>query len=128
VKNWFEIAGQGDENHYKFHAGLLSGSRPCVATVRSFKGVWFYAAKYIGKTFEVAEWGSTWTGRFWGVVKPENIPFGAKLLFEVQRRMAVDIMRYGRRFTHQKRNNTSMVIFCDADYWIQRLVMEPLTA
>ena len=44
--------------------------------MNSFKGVWFYASKYLGKTFEVAGWNSKWTGRYWAVAAPENIPFG----------------------------------------------------
>ena len=76
VSVWYEIAGNGDPNHRAFHAGQLPGSRPCVERVRSFRGVWAYASKYLGKTFEVAEWGTQWTGRFWGIGGRESIPFG----------------------------------------------------
>ena len=47
---WYEIAGNNDRNHLKFHLGLLPGSKPCVSKVRSWRGVWAYAAKYLGKT------------------------------------------------------------------------------
>ena len=53
---WYEIAGNNDRNHLKFHLGLLPNSKPCVSKVRSWRGVWAYASKYLGKTFEVAGW------------------------------------------------------------------------
>lgn len=122
VDTWYEIAGQGDENHMKFHAGMLSGSKPCVQLVRSFKGVWSYASKYLGKTFEVAEWGSKWTGRFWGVSHPENIPFGEIRQVEIDYREAVQFQRFQRRFAHLKRaQKNSLTIFCDADHWADKI-------
>jgi len=123
VKTWFEMAGQGDINHLLFHSGALHGSKRCVERVRSFKGVWFYAAKYLGKTFQVAEWGKTWTGRFWGVGRPENIPFGLEEEIDLTPGQAVKLMRLQRRFANFKAHGreNSLTIFCDADQWILRL-------
>jgi len=123
VDNWYQIAGNGDENHYKFHAGLLEGSEPCVQQVYSWRGVWSYASKYLGKTFEVAEWGSQWTGRFWGTVKRENIPFGEFVEMPATHTQVVKLMRYQRRFMAMRRgrDTNSLKTFCDADQWIEKL-------
>lgn len=125
VKNWYEIAGDGDINHKLFHQGKLPDSEPCVSKVDSFNGVWFYAAKYIGKVFEVAEWGKQWTGRFWGVVNPKNIPFGEKIAVEADFYHVVKVMRYQRRFAHLKYVKTmsnSVTTFCDVDQWIKKVL------
>lgn len=132
VNNWYEIAGNGDIRHKLFHMGCLKDSEPCVSQVKSFKGVWFYAAKYIGKTFEVAEWGKTWTGRFWGTVNRQNIPFGSIQTIELSENEIVQIMRYQRKFmsiskklkhqANKKRTNLiSLKTFCDANQWIIKL-------
>lgn len=124
VQTWYEVAGDGDENHFKFHLGLLHGSVPCVSKVRSFKGVWAYAAKYLGKTFQVAGWSETWTGRFWGVLNRENIPFGEMETIEVDRKTAYQVIRLQRRFMHMKkaRDFNSLKTFCDADQWVIKLL------
>lgn len=124
-KNWYEIAGDGDKNHLLFHMGVLKGSQPCVSQVRSWRGVWSYAAKYLGKTFEVAEWGNTWTGRFWGTFNRENIPFGEKKTLHVPYTKAVELLRYQRRFMamRKRKNLNSLKTFCDADQWISRMII-----
>ena len=130
---WFEIAGGGDPNHLAWHEGRLGhGNQHCVQRVRSFRGVWSYASKYLGKTFDVARWDKKWTGRFWGVINPQNIPFGELRELVITRRLAVQIMRYERRFTrtpqaskkkkyHISGDRRSLIIFCDASQWAERL-------
>ena len=76
---WYEIAGDGDHNHLLFHMGCLRNQH-CVSEVRSWRGVWSYASKYLGKTFEVAGWDCIYPGRFWAVVNRENIPFGVDMM------------------------------------------------
>jgi hypothetical protein len=79
-----------------------------------------YAAKYLGKTFEVEGWEKV--GRYWGIINRNNIPFGELVKQEVTYKKAVEILRYGKRFTGlKKRNNRSLNIFCDADQWIEKL-------
>jgi len=122
VDNWYDIAGQGDENHWKFHIGALKGSKPCVTKVESWRGVWAYASKYLGKTFDVAGWDGKWTGRFWGIGNRQNIPFSTPLEIMITYQQVVSIMRYQRRFSHIKtRQYNSMSIFCDADQWIKKI-------
>lgn len=122
LKNWHEIAGNGDRMHYLFHAGLLPDTQKCVTKVYSWKGVWSYASKYLGKTFDVAEWGQKWTGRFWGIGNRVNIPFGEDVVFDTSWREVVKLMRFQRRFSGIKKGNgNSLTIFCDADQWISKL-------
>jgi len=120
---WYQVAGDGDIKHLLWHKGLLgNGNKPCVSKVKTWRGVWSYASKYLGKTFEVAGWDQQWTGRFWGVIARENIPFGDTVRMEIERYKAVQAMRYQRRFARIKaRNNQSITIFCDASQWVSRL-------
>lgn len=124
VNNWFDIAGNGDIKHRKFHLGQLKGSQKCVTKVKSFRGVWSYASKYIGKTFEVAEWGNLWTGRFWGVSGREFIPTASKAEINLSKIQVTQIMRLQRRFMHMKskRSLNSLKTFCNANFWIDKLV------
>lgn len=124
---WYAIAGQGDMNHWKFHLGLLKDSKPCVQQVKSWRGVWSYASKYLGKTFEVAQWGNTWTGRFWGIGSRDNIPFGDPCEIDLSAKQVVIIMRYQRRYASLRgKDYNSLTIFCTADQWINRLIPDQL--
>jgi hypothetical protein len=121
-QTWYEIAGNGDINHLLFHAGALKNQH-CVQAVRSFRGVWSYASKYLGKTFNVAGWDEKPTGRFWAVVNRDNVPFGAVVQYEISTRKAVHIMRYQKRFAKlQKRSYPSLTTFCDANQWIENVM------
>lgn len=130
---WYEVAGGGDPWHLAWHKGLCgNGNVHCVQRVRSFEGVWSYAAKYLGKTFEKAGWDKKWTGRYWGVVGPQNIPFGELCELDITAPNAYTLMRYQRRFINRvrpgekkkrarKSNSRSLTIFCDASQWAERL-------
>ena len=120
---WYEIAGNGDRNHLKFHLGQLPGSKPCVSKVRSWRGVWAYASKYLGKTFEVAGWEGKWTGRFWGTWG--QLPEGELHEIPIPDSVAIRSMRYQRRFSRMKRFSPSKVTtFCDADQWVSRVIIK----
>ncbi len=117
-KAWYDVAGGKDYNHYLWHAGCL-GNKHCCQPVRSWRGVWNYAAKYLGKIFEVSGWDRP--GRYWAVVNRHNIPFGQERMQEVTRTTAVQVQRYQRRFSGLKQKGRSLTTFCDADQWIDRL-------
>lgn len=120
---WFEIAGNGDRNHLRFHLGMLPKSEPCVNQVRSREGVMRYASKYLGKTFEVAGWDEIYPGRFWAVVQKENIPFGKEVVMYITKKDAHVWMRYQRRFAKLKsRRYLSLTTFCNADQWIKNIM------
>ena len=123
-QNWYEIGGGGDIKHLLWHEGKLgNGNKHCTQQVHSFRGVWAYAAKYLGKTFEIAGWDSKAVGRFWAVVSPVNIPFGELQVRELPRADAVAIMRYQKRFAKLKsRDYPSLTIFCDSEQWVDKLI------
>ena len=118
---WHDIAGGGDPLHLLWHEGKLK-NKHCVNAVYSFKGVWAYASKYLGKTFEVAGWDSKAVGRFWAVVKPDNIPFGEPMKKDISRAEAVQGIRCIKRVIHaKKRSYPSLSMFCDSQQWIDRV-------
>lgn len=119
---WYEIAGNGDKNALLFLLGALKDSKSCVSKVRSWRGVWSYASKYLGKTFEVSGWKNQWTGRFWGVGKRSNIPFGKEIIIDVEFHQVISIQRLQRRFAHIKKVGNSLTVFCDADQWVNNLI------
>lgn len=120
---WYEIAGGGDEDHLKWHRGQLgNGNKHCVQQVRSWRGVWSYASKYLGKTFEVDGW--KWPGRFWGVVNRGVVPFGVERSIFVSRSEALTIQRYQRRFAGKLRSARTMNLLCDASQWAKKLELE----
>lgn len=114
---WFDIAGGGDPKHLTWHMGGFENQH-CVQQVYNQKGVLAYASKYLSKTFEVEGWQHV--GRFWGIIGRDNIPFGELVRVEVTYKKAVEILRYGKRFTGLKRNNRSLKIFCIADHWAEK--------
>jgi hypothetical protein len=127
VQAWYEIAGGGDIKHRNFHAGLYYPYRRCVEPVHTFKGVWFYAAKYLGKTFEIENW--KWPGRFWGVINPSNIPFGKFKVALVEEEFLNDLLRYQRRYANQQyRSGQGFTVFCDADQWVKKLEIQAVGA
>ena len=131
---WHDIAGGGDEYHLLFHLGLLERSKHCVSLVNSFRGVWAYASKYLGKSFDVAGWNDLHTGRFWGCANKEKLPFGAECSLEVTRSKVCHIMRYQRRFVKrkmkkkeknkQKVSGQGYTVFCDASQWVNNICRE----
>lgn len=117
VKAWHEIAGNGDENHLKWHAGAL-GNKPCVSQVESQRGVFWYASKYMSKPIE----GWENVGRFWGVFFRERLPQGKLITYEVTEAKALEAIRYMKRFAHLKsRDYKTLTIICNADHWINSL-------
>jgi hypothetical protein len=122
VSTWYELAGQGDLNHYKFHMGLLPKSEKCVTRVESWRQVMAYVAKYMSK---VDEKNSDWDypGRFWSTKYPDCIPWAKVEYIPVTFGQAVKVMRLLRRSIHAKsRNYHSLVGFVNnPGFWLQRL-------
>jgi hypothetical protein len=140
-RNWYEIAGHEDPKHFQFHAGLL-GNQPCVTEVRSWRGVWSYASKYLGKTFEVAGWSDQWQGRYWGLINKKDVPFGDEVQIEITDNQAVEYRRLQKSFMvseqrkkiqHKKRkgekvkvkkirqDKSTCVLYCNASQWVRKL-------
>jgi hypothetical protein len=116
ARAWYEVVGSGDEKH------LRAGVR--VETIRSWRGVRSYAAKYIGKienlpNFE--EWGHV--GRIWGVRRPGNIPWAEALTVAVNDRQVSRLFRLLRRYARLRAfgGQRSMSVFVgDASFWAAR--------
>jgi hypothetical protein len=122
ASNWYEIAGHNDKDHLLFHMGMLKGSRPCVEEVRSWKGVWNYAAKYLGKTFEVSGWGDKWTGKYWGMFNRENIPFAEEVTQELTLQQVYEVQRLQRRKSKRKFvYHDGFTLFCNASPFVDAL-------
>jgi hypothetical protein len=64
ARTWYETVGSGDPRH------LVAGTQ--VVRVKSWRGVMFYAAKYLGKVGQ--DRSLVGVGRFWGVVGREFLP------------------------------------------------------
>lgn len=62
--DWWEVVGSGDTDH------LQAGTE--VKRVRSWRGVSYYAAKYLGKVGGEGATGRP--GRFWGVLNRAHLP------------------------------------------------------
>ena len=92
ARAWYEIAGQGDANHLKFHLGQL-GNRPCCEPIKSWNGVTSYAAKYIGKVVDVSKIeGWEHPGSYWGKRHYELLPVNERRR-RLTRRAAVAFRR-----------------------------------
>lgn len=63
--SWYRVVGSGDIRHYK--AGVQ------VARVKSWRGVMYYASKYLAKS--TTEHLPEMPGRFWGISGREYLPF-----------------------------------------------------
>lgn len=116
---WYEIVGSGDINHLLWHKGKL-GNKHCVQKIEKQRGVFWYASKYMSK--EVAETFSDW-GRWWGVFRRGNLPFGEVVNVEVTEEKAIEFIRYMRRFAHiRSRDYKSLTVICNPDFWVYRLL------
>lgn len=113
---WFEVVGSGDPNHLAFHLGQLK-NQPCLGPIRSWRGVWSYASKYLGKVEDdiIAS-----PGRFWGV--RGSIPWSFLVSASLTYHEAVYLIRLIRRACRLKsRQYQSLSGFVDANFWFDRL-------
>lgn len=123
---WHDIArdDKDDVYHLLFHLGLLEKSKPCVSQVYSFRGVWFYASKYLGKTFEVAGWDGEYPGRYWGYINKDKLPLGELCKQEYDVGIIHNVMRYQRRYSGRRLRASGFTLYCDADQWIKNINRE----
>lgn len=70
-----------------------------IESIKSWNGVAFYAAKYLGKQCQTWDGGA---GRFWGVRNRKHMPFAKQEEVIVSVEVAVKIKRLVRRFMHSK--------------------------
>ena len=117
---WYEVVGSSDIKHLLWHYGVLGhGNTHCVSEVHSWRGVWSYASKYLGKTCDIEGWKTP--GRFWGVKNAKCIPWAEIETISITDREAYKLLRLMRRFAGMKnRSYQSLTIFCEAEYWYMR--------
>lgn len=85
---WYEAVGTGDARHYRAGTNL--------SAVKSVAGVRFYVSKYMGKESDGrSEWAC---GRWWGVRKKGNIPWGERAVVELTKAKANTLVRCVRRY------------------------------
>lgn len=119
---WFEVVGSGDPLHLLWHEGKLGrGNVHCVQEVQSWRGVWAYASKYLGKTIDDIGWDAP--GRFWGVKNRQAIPWAEIESASITVPEAYKVLRLMRRYSGIKnRPWSSFTIFCNVpEFWHERL-------
>lgn len=106
---WFEVVNSGDEKHLK------AGTR--VELLRSWKGAFAYASKYLAKRDTE---NITGVGRFWGVIARAMLPWAEEVNVELSERQAVTLLRWLRRYAGLPgRDFPALSVFCDASQWIR---------
>jgi hypothetical protein len=94
------VVNSGDPLHLK------AGTQ--VARVRSWRGVMFYAGKYMAKMDNI----EFETGRVWGYFNAGYIPWSDCEVIELTQEKVVKLMRMLRRYAHIKaRDFPSLTIF-----------------
>lgn len=127
ARAWWESCGRLSLDH------LEAGTR--VEQCRTWRGTLWYISKYISKTCGGTDFD---TGRVWGFVAIDNLPFVQALVSRLSEREAIKLIRYMRRFARLRgRDYHSLTIFCDASAWqnliekefriLERLTMELTT-
>jgi len=97
---WGAVTG-GDEVQLAWHKGELSnGNEHCVQKIKSWRGVKFYAAKYITKRDQDQD-KSDQTGRLWGVIGA--VPFSKIVMFKISMDVALDFKRQYFRWSGLKK-------------------------
>jgi len=89
---WFQVVGSQDPKH------LVAGTG--IEYLQSWRGVMFYAAKYIGKKVEANI--TRYYGRWWGVIGRANLPLSGVLVVTLTALQAVRATRLGRKYLQLK--------------------------
>jgi len=92
---WAEIVGSDDPRH------LVAGTR--VETVKSVRGVFAYASKYLAKREDdpAAEYESI--GRCWGIMGREHLPWATVVELRLEREQAIRLRRAATRYLTAER-------------------------
>lgn len=113
---WYEIVGSGDENH------LLAGTQ--VKKVRSWRGVWSYASKYLAKPSGEMQDTETWhkPGRYWGIHNRSCLPLVEPTIVSLSEQTYYIVRRYIRRYRRlpgAQGKATAVRMFTDAPHrWL----------
>lgn len=116
---WYEVVDSGDEKH------LRAGVR--VESIRSWRGVKSYAAKYLGKVVTRADESddNPWAfpGRWWGMFGVNSIPWAEKITALLPRAEAIILIRTMRKYAKLGGRDLSSlsILVNDATWWFQNL-------
>jgi len=88
-KAWYQVVGSEDEKH------LRAGVR--VEYLRSWRGVMYYASKYIAKIDEASV--PEGAGRFWGVVGRDYLPLSGVVVIALTALQAIKATRLGAKYS-----------------------------
>lgn len=89
--NWWEVVGSGEASHRR--------SGTSASRMRTWNGVKWYAAKYIGKVVSPGFWKNP--GRWWGVECRASLPIKLEER-ELERAEAVMVKRVARRWVERQ--------------------------
>jgi hypothetical protein len=109
---WYDVVNSGDGKH------LLAGTQ--VKRVRSWRGVWSYASKYMAKPLDTPE-GDTWfkPGRFWGIHNRACLPTVEPIIATISQTTYYTMRRYMLRYRARKQSRgtpTTERLFMDAPH------------
>jgi hypothetical protein len=92
--NWYEVVGSGEPRH------LAAGTR--VEQVRSARGVFAYASKYLAKVEDdpAPEYDSI--GRCWGIMGREHLPWAEIVKMELSPEQGIRLRRAASRYLKSK--------------------------
>lgn len=90
-KAWYSVVGSGDKRH--FGAGVSS------ERVRRWGGTMAYVSKYIAKVEGVP---AGWSGRVWGAVGREKLPWAVMITIEISDVAGVKLTRLARKMMRLK--------------------------
>lgn len=108
---WYEVVGSGDEKHLK------AGTQ--VKRVRSWRGVWSYASKYLAKMPETEIAAAP--GRFWGVHNRERLPVVIPTIVTITERTfwRLQLRMMKERGKVFQLHNSTVVHYCDEPHiWL----------
>lgn len=112
-KSWWEVVGSGSEDH-------LSAGTSC-EPLRSWRGVMYYASKYISKVDESVL--PSGVGRMWGVINKALIPFAEMSTIAITDAQCLAAIRLLQESFGLWRDYTpSVTVLVDVpEYWRQKI-------
>jgi hypothetical protein len=112
---WYEVVGSGDERH------LRAGTR--VEWIRSVRGTFSYASKYLGKDQVVPEESKeVGVGRFWGIWGREWLPWAEYGYRELTVFQAMGLLDMFTRVAGLNDGNyPALNVYIDVDEWIKNI-------
>lgn len=94
--NWYEVVGSGEPRH------LAAGTR--VETVKSVRGVFAYASKYLAKVEDDPATEYESIGRCWGIMGREHLPWATIIEMSLPYEQGIRLKRAAVRYLQSKRD------------------------